>query len=172
MQADMQANPGHIFTDAGTYTITLTVTDDADDTGTDTTEATIADQPVACTSPVQEHCSITSYTGPEVYVACHTAQSLDMHGSVHYQQGGAYPDVTNIPLDFASAGKQPAQAASDLVATGLNTYCGTVENSPRFTCAGCHVGNGRFPMAQSDFELLPPDSVEAHKLFGMSWPAQ
>ncbi len=85
-----------------------------------------------------------------------------MHGSVHYQQGGAFPNVTNIPLDFASAGERPAQAAGDLVATGINTYCGTHENSPRFTCAGCHVGNGRFPMAQSEFEALDPASAEAH----------
>jgi len=85
-----------------------------------------------------------------------------MHGSVHYQQGGAFPNTTNIPLDFAAAGERPAKAASDLVATGVNTYCGTHENSPRFTCAGCHVGNGRFPMAQSSFEQLDPASDEAH----------
>ena len=97
-----------------------------------------------------------AYTGPQVCVACHEGQARDMHGSVHYQQGGAFPNVTNIPLDFAAAGERPAQAASDLVATGVNTYCGTHENSPRFTCAGCHVGNGRFPLAQSEFEQLNP----------------
>ncbi len=86
-----------------------------------------------------------------------------MHGSVHYQQGGAFPNVTNIPTDFAAAGERPAKAAGDLIATGINTYCGAHENSPRFTCAGCHVGNGRFPMAQSEFELLNPESAEAKK---------
>ena len=105
---------------------------------------------------------IRDYTGPEVCVDCHEGQARDMHGSVHYQQGGAFPNTTNIPLDFASAGERPAQAAGDLVATGINTYCGTHENSPRFTCAGCHVGNGRFPMAQSEFELMDPASTEAH----------
>lgn len=85
-----------------------------------------------------------------------------MHGSVHYQQGGAFPNLTNVPGNFAAAGERPAQAAGDLVATGINTYCGTHENSPRFTCAGCHVGNGRFPMAQSEFELMDPASAETH----------
>ena len=89
-------------------------------------------------------------------------QARDMHGSVHYQQGGAFPNATNIPLVFTAAGERPAQAAGDLVATGINTYCGTHENSPRFTCAGCHVGNGRFPMAQSEFEQLNPASRAAH----------
>ncbi len=105
---------------------------------------------------------ITDYTGPEVCVECHEDQARDMHGSVHYQQGGAFPNATNIPLVFTAAGERPAQAAGDLVATGINTYCGTHENSPRFTCAGCHVGNGRFPMAQSEFEQLNPASRAAH----------
>ncbi|MEA3274513.1 MAG: hypothetical protein U9Q81_04305 [Pseudomonadota bacterium] len=109
------------------------------------------------------HASITGYVGPATCVECHQIEALDMHGSVHYQQGGAFPNVTNIPPDFVSAGERPAHAAADLVATGVNTYCGTHENSPRFTCAGCHVGNGRFPMAQSEFELLDPNSVEAHE---------
>ena len=111
---------------------------------------------------ILEHAAITSYDGPGTCVACHERQARDMHGSVHYQQGGAFPNVTNIPEDFAAAGERPAQAAGDLVATGVNTYCGTHENSPRFTCAGCHVGNGRFPLAQSEFERLDPDSAEAH----------
>ena len=72
----------------------------------------------------------------------------------------AFPNVTNVPSHFTAAGERPAKAAGDLVATGINTYCGTHENSPRFTCAGCHVGNGRFPMAQSLFEKLVPDSTE------------
>ena len=119
-------------------------------------------EPVACNASIQDHCQITNYTGPEVCVGCHEDQARDMHGSVHYQQGGAFPNVTNIPPDFASAGERPAKAAGDLVATGINSYCGTHENSPRFTCAGCHVGNGRFPMAQSDFEQLDPASQAAH----------
>ena len=156
-----QANPSHTYQSAGNYNVSLTVTDNAGDTGTDSTTASVTD-PVVCTSPIQDHCTITEYTGPEVCVQCHEKQAIDMHGSVHYQQGGDYPNTTNIPLNFAAAGERPAQAAGDLVATGINTYCGTHENSPRFTCAGCHVGNGRFPMAQSDFEQLDPASQAAH----------
>ena len=156
------ATPSHTYTAAGSYTVTLTVTDNGGASAATTTTATITAEPVACTSPIQEHCQITNYTGPEVCVECHEGQARDMHGSVHYQQGGAFPNLTNIPGGFAAAGERPAQAAGDLVATGINTYCGTHENSPRFTCAGCHVGNGRFPMAQSEFELMDPASTEAH----------
>lgn len=161
------ATTTHTYATADTYTVSLMVTDDGDLTDTVTTTATISDGQVACVETPgngpQTHADcITSYTGPEVCVECHEGQARDMHGSVHYQQGGAFPNATNIPLDLAAAGERPAQAAGDLVATGINTYCGTHENSPRFTCAGCHVGNGRFPMAQSEFELMDPASAEAH----------
>ena len=159
-----QANPSHAYAAVGSYSVVLTVTDNLGATSSpSTTTATISDAPqVGCTSPIPDHCNIKAYTGPEVCVACHEDQARDMHGSVHYQQGGAFDFVTNIPGDFAAAGERPAKAAGDLVATGVNTYCGTHENSPRFTCAGCHVGNGRFPMAQSLFEQLDPESTEAH----------
>ena len=156
-------NPGHKYVARGTYRVTLTVTDNQGSTATDSTTATITADAVACASPVKAHCRITRYTGPEVCVACHESEARDMHGSVHYQQGGSFPNVTNIPARFAAAGERPAQAAGELVANGINTYCGTHENSPRFTCAGCHVGNGRFPMAQSEFELMDPASNETHR---------
>jgi hypothetical protein len=157
------ANPSHTYAAPGIYAVTLTVTDNQGKASAASATTARISTSAACTSPIPEHCSITAYTGPEVCVACHEGEARDMHGSVHYQQGGAFPNVTNIPSDFKSAGERPAKAAaSDLVATGINTYCGTHENSPRFTCAGCHVGNGRFPMAQSLFEKLAPTSVEAH----------
>lgn len=31
--------------------------------------------------------------------------TANANGSVHYQQGGAFPEVTNILMSFASAGK-------------------------------------------------------------------
>ncbi len=162
------ATPSHTYTAAGSYSVMLTVTDDGGNMATDSTTVTIGGvEPVACSASIPEHCEITAYSGPEVCVSCHVDAARDMHGSVHYQQGGAFPDLTNVPGKFAAAGERPAgkgrrgQAAGELVATGINTYCGTHENSPRFTCAGCHVGNGRFPMAQSEFEQLDPASNEA-----------
>jgi hypothetical protein len=92
------------------------------------------------------------YTGPEQCVACHEQQARNMHSSVHYQQNGPTDFVTNIAGD---AGEGPAGRPSGVNAViGINTYCGTHENSPRFTCAGCHVGNGRFPKTEQEFATL------------------
>ena len=155
------ASPTHAYTSAGTYTVSLTVTDNLGKTSAMSSTTAAITAPVACNSSIPEHCSITAYTGPAVCVACHEGEARDMHGSVHYQQGGAFPNVTNIPTTFKAAGERPAKAAAgDLVATGMNTYCGTHENSPRFTCAGCHVGNGRFPLAQSLFDALPANDQQ------------
>ncbi len=90
---------------------------------------------------------ITNYTGPEVCVACHETQARAVHSSVHYQQNGPTDFVDNIN---GLAGER----GFDFAATGINTYCGTHENSPRFTCAGCHVGNGRFPASTADFAAM------------------
>lgn len=153
----------------GTYTFTLVVTDnDGASSVADTVSIVVNAPPQACnpvpSDPAVAHAQcITDYTGPEVCVACHETEARDMHGSVHYQQGGAFPNVTNIPLDFYAAGERPAHPATELVATGINTYCGTHENSPRFTCAGCHVGNGRFPKSEDEFVALAP-ADQLHEL--------
>ena len=111
--------------------------------------------PLPTTLPEAHDLCTTPYTGPEVCLQCHEGEARDMHGSVHYQQNGPTDFVTNIDGLGGERG-------FDFAATGINTYCGTHENSPRFTCAGCHVGNGRFPMAQAEFEALPPASQAAH----------
>ena len=162
------ANPT-VTLSAGTYTFTLVVTDNSGATSAPDTVTVTVNAPAQACSPVptdpelaHTQC-INEYTGPEVCVACHETEARAMHGSVHYQQGGAFPNVTNIPTGFYAAGERPAHPAGALVATGINTYCGTHENSPRFTCAGCHVGNGRFPLSQDEFVLLPPQD-QLHEL--------
>ena len=137
--------------------------DDGQDVSSDATVSITVTQvvagncpdPLPTTLPDAHDLCTTPYTGPEVCVQCHEGEARDMHGSVHYQQNGPTDFVTNIDGLGGERG-------FDFAATGINTYCGTHENSPRFTCAGCHVGNGRFPMAQSDFEALDPASQAAH----------
>ena len=88
------------------------------------------------------HASIMEYTGPETCIKCHESEAQEIHGSVHYQQSGMTPNVTNIT---GTAGK--AEGA-------FNTYCGSIKTSPYFTCAGCHVGNGLPPEPEMTTEQL------------------
>ena len=83
------------------------------------------------------HATITEYKGPQTCVGCHEPQALEVHGSVHYQQTGMTSNVTNIA---GTAGKSE---------DAFNTYCGSIRTSPLFTCAGCHVGNGRPPQPEA-----------------------
>lgn len=88
------------------------------------------------------HASISEYLGPETCIGCHETQALEVHGSVHYQQTGMTPNVTNID---GNAGKSEE---------AFNTYCGSIRTSPIFTCAGCHVGNGLAPTQEATQEQL------------------
>ena len=90
----------------------------------------------------QAHSQIMEYTGPETCVACHETEAQQMHASVHYQQSGMTPNVTNIE---GPAGKGNG---------AFNNYCGSISTSPFFTCAGCHVGNGLPPTPEMTTEQL------------------
>lgn len=91
---------------------------------------------------VRAHSEITEYNGPETCVACHETEAQQVHASVHYQQSGMTPNVTNIE---GPAGKGNG---------AFNTYCGSIRTSPFFTCAGCHVGNGLPPSTEMTTEQL------------------
>ena len=152
--------PDEGFTGADSFTYRANDGQDvsADATVTITVTAVVASQcpdPAPTTLPEAHELCTTPYTGPEVCVQCHEQEAVDMHGSVHYQQNGPTDFVTNI-------NGLGGERGFDFAATGINTYCGSHENSPRFTCAGCHVGNGRFPMAQAEFEQLSPGSQAYH----------
>ncbi|MEN8179440.1 MAG: PKD domain-containing protein, partial [Pseudomonadota bacterium] len=125
----------------GTYLFTLVLTDDLGmSSNPDTIQIIVNPFP---TTAAEAHATITVYEGPSTCVACHDSQAVDMHGSVHYQQTGAAINLTN---DVSSPDNPDGLAGErGNGAIGINTYCGSHENSPRFTCAGCHVGNGRFP---------------------------
>jgi hypothetical protein len=118
------------------------------------------------TDAAAAHASISGYDGPQTCLGCHENQARQMHGSVHYQQNGIAPNVTNINAPGVAnpkrAGEGPANRPLEVSPfgtpvdslIGINTYCGTHENSPRFTCAGCHVGNGRYPRTPAELNAL------------------
>ncbi|MES9970094.1 MAG: hypothetical protein ABW092_08675 [Candidatus Thiodiazotropha sp.] len=106
------------------------------------------------TTAAEAHAGITVYEGPSTCISCHEDEAVAMHGSVHYQQSGDTINLTNDVTPFSGNGLARAGERGD-GAIGINTYCGSHENSPRFTCAGCHVGNGRFPNS-----TLPLDETE------------
>lgn len=127
----------------------------ASKSGSLTIQLAVAGAPASCgplTRAQDQHATMTTYDGPQTCLRCHTDQGLRMHGSVHYQQNGPTDFTTNIA---GKAGEGPAGRPEPIDAVlGINTYCGTHENSPRFTCAGCHVGNGRFQKTPTEFAAL------------------
>ncbi|MCG7906934.1 MAG: PKD domain-containing protein [Candidatus Thiodiazotropha taylori] len=140
----------------GSYEFTLMVEDNlgeisAPDSVWITVNAPATEPPATA---AEAHASIVIYEGPSTCISCHEDEAVAMHGSVHYQQSGDTINLTNDVTPFSSSGLPRAGERGD-GAIGINTYCGSHLNSPRFTCAGCHVGNGRFPNSE-----LPLDETE------------
>ncbi|MCG7947470.1 MAG: PKD domain-containing protein, partial [Candidatus Thiodiazotropha taylori] len=140
----------------GSYEFTLMVEDDQGEISVSdsvwiTVNAPTTEPPATA---AEAHASIVIYEGPSTCISCHEDEAVAMHGSVHYQQSGYTLNLTNDMTPFSSSGLPRAGERGD-GAIGINTYCGSHLNSPRFTCAGCHVGNGRFPNSE-----LPLDDTE------------
>lgn len=118
------------------------------------------------TDAASAHATMSLYDGPQTCLRCHEAEARQMHGSVHYQQNAIAPNVTNINAPGVAnprrAGEGPADRPLEVsplgtpvnALIGINTYCGTHQNSPRFTCANCHVGNGRYPRTPAELNVL------------------
>jgi hypothetical protein len=131
---------------AGLLLAGAAVAEDEEDGADSTAEAvTVTVSPSSISG--DPHADITAYASPAVCIACHEEEAREMHGAVHYQQAGPTDYATNIP---GPAGERWHGLSGDGF-SGINTYCGAHETSPRFTCAGCHVGNGRFPKTPEAF---------------------
>ena len=103
---------------------------------------TVVAERTASPEALEAHAQIMEYKGPQTCVACHQEEAQQVHTSVHYQQSGMTPNVTNTS---ENAGKSDS---------AFNTYCGSTRTSPFFTCAGCHVGNGLPPSPEQSAEQL------------------
>ena len=136
----------------------------ASKTGSLTVQLAVANAPADCrplTVAQNAHALMGPYQGPQTCqtASCHENQARKMHGSVHYQQNGPTDFVTNITPGVSNvtgyAGEGPAGRPVPVDAVmAINTYCGTHENSPRFTCVGCHVGNGRYQKTPAELASL------------------
>jgi PKD repeat protein len=146
-------NPGNItFSSAGTYTVMLTVTDSLRLADPSPATRMVTVQSVAGGTP---HSGITvADTDNNGYISvkevtakcleCHTDKAQQMFHSIHYQWTGRASNVSNIS---GNAGKNQG---------ALNSYCGSIDTSPWYTCLNCHAGGGGHPMAPQDFAMLSP----------------
>jgi hypothetical protein len=127
-----------ITLEPGTYTYTLVVTDN---TGIQSAPDSVEIVVETLQAGADPHASLRTYLGPQTCIACHEKEAKEIINTVHYQQNGTSDSVTNLsaPSGEFWNGK-PGEGF-----TGVNSYCGTHINSPRFTCAGCHIGNGKYP---------------------------
>ncbi len=158
---EIATTTGPSFTNNGlvantTYRYRVRANDAAGNLSTYSNIATATTQQALSCSPLTTGSHVgcfDNYTGPGTCVACHEGQARDIHKSVHYQQHGPTDYVTNIS---GSAGEGPAGNGAPAVSSviAVNTYCGTHESSPRFTCSGCHVGNGRWPKTPEQLASL------------------
>jgi hypothetical protein len=100
------------------------------------------------------HSFLFEYNGPETCVGCHEHEGIasDVFHSVHYQWSGPTPNALNIT---GNAGKSDR---------GFNTYCGTPESSPLYTCGSCHITYGQPGSAQiSEDQLNNIDCLMCHQ---------
>ncbi|MEW8257017.1 MAG: PKD domain-containing protein, partial [Candidatus Thiodiazotropha taylori] len=121
----------------GSYEFTLMVEDNLGEISVSdsvwiTVNAATTEPPATA---AEAHASIVIYEGPSTCISCHEDEAVAMHGSVHYQQSGDTINLTNDVTPFSSSGLPRAGERGD-GAIGINTYCGSHLNSPRFTCAG------------------------------------
>ncbi len=108
--------------------------------------------PVAVVFAGTAHQGINQYNGPQTCLTCHRVEAHDMFESVHYQWTGPTPTVTNIT---GNAGKRQL---------AFNSYCGTPTSSRRSTCAACHAGNGKAPLAMvRESQLANIDCLLCHQ---------
>lgn len=147
------ANPQHVYVAAGTYTVTLTVTDDAGDSSSDTTSAVI--EAIVVNSPPTADAGgpYTGYSGESV--GFDGSASSDADGSVvrydwDYGDGATATDAGPTPTHvYATAGEYTvtltvfddagdtgnASATATITDRGMPTDGETQYNS---YCASCH----------------------------------
>jgi Cytochrome c bacterial/PKD domain len=135
------ANAGNVtFGTAGSYNVTFTVTDSKGAACSPVASRTVTvnagggGDPHATLSPTDLNANgyLDTKDVTKACLSCHTDQAKNMFHSVHYQWTGPNTMVTNLGAGVSS-GKDVA---------ALNSYCGSIDTSPWFTCLNCHSGNG------------------------------
>ena len=138
------ADPHHVFTQAGSYNVTLTVTDNSAQTDSDSVTITVTDDAngryVATTGTDTGDCSDS--TAPCLTVQYATDQA-DASGDTVYVDAGAYPEVVYVTKDVTfkginqgleGDGGRGAESIVKGIRTGANAAQapGTVQRSVTF----------------------------------------
>jgi PKD repeat protein len=150
--------PGYVtYATAGNYTASLTVRDSqgaacspvaARTVTVQTLDAATAHQGIAAVTDANGNGFVDSRDVTSICLGCHTTQATNLFHSVHYQWAGVTPNVTDL------SGAAIGLAGKDIGA--INSYCGTIDSSPWFTCIGCHSGNGGMIDHTIAFDATPP----------------
>ena len=151
MAADAGPAPTHVYAAAGQYTVTLTVVDDAGDTGSDTSSATITERAAASDGETQYNsycasCHGDPWVDPAVDPAlagAHRvagARSCSIEASIF----GTYIFPDGAPgMQFLQGLANDGSVDAEQIAEYLNSQSVTGEQRYVTACAGCHGDDGK-----------------------------
>jgi len=147
---DAGPSPTHLYAAAGNYTVALTVTDDAGDTGTASAAVTVAERGAASDGETQYNSYCASCHGdpwaepvvdPALFGAHRVAgaRSCTIEASIF----GTYVFADGAPgMQFLQALANDGSLDTDMIADYLNSQPVSGEQRYVAACAGCHGDDG------------------------------